>query len=115
MVNRVNPEFYTCSIGRDKDSYVIGNPDWQYAANKFVKQLPDDVIVHCKLCHFVLSINKFIFLLYFFYFYEYAVFVLLKTYCTMKIANVICSFLSLNKLFLALLLARPMLFVKQKQ
>jgi hypothetical protein len=22
--------------------------DWQYAANEFVKQLPDDVIVHCK-------------------------------------------------------------------
>ncbi|KAG2557892.1 hypothetical protein PVAP13_8NG210400 [Panicum virgatum] len=48
MVNLVNPEFYTCSIGRDKDSYVIGNPDWQYAANKFVKQLPDDVIVHLR-------------------------------------------------------------------
>ena len=148
MVNRANPEIYPCSIGRDKDSYVIrhkvGNycsalvttkhiqscklfwlrylvvqcswetdlfhfdmvltcsvhvssyislilsylcslcsfssnstADWQYAANEFVKQLPDDVIVHCKLCHFVLSINKFIFLLSFFftsvsYLYEYA-------------------------------------------
>ena len=145
MVNRANPEIYPCSIGRDKDFYVIrhkvGNycsalvttkhiqscklfwlrylvvqcswetdlfhfdmvltcsvhvssyislillylcsfslnstADWQYAANEFVKQLPDDVIVHCKLCHFVLSINKFIFLLSFFftsvsYLYEYA-------------------------------------------
>jgi len=40
--------------------------DWQYGANEFVKQLPDDVIVHCKLCHFVLSITMFIFLLLFF-------------------------------------------------
>jgi hypothetical protein len=23
--------------------------DWQYGAKEFVKQLPDDVIVHCKL------------------------------------------------------------------
>uniref|UniRef100_A0A0E0LR55 DUF676 domain-containing protein n=1 Tax=Oryza punctata TaxID=4537 RepID=A0A0E0LR55_ORYPU len=28
---------------------ILGsNADWQYAANEFVKQLPDDVIVHCS-------------------------------------------------------------------
>lgn len=37
--------------------------DWQYGANEFVKQLPDDVIVHCMLCHTVQSVSKFNFLL----------------------------------------------------
>jgi hypothetical protein len=27
---------------------LSSNADWQYAANEFVKQLPDDVIVHCS-------------------------------------------------------------------
>jgi hypothetical protein len=32
---------------------LTSTTDWQYAANEFVKQLPDDVIVHCKLLDFV--------------------------------------------------------------
>jgi hypothetical protein len=38
---------------------LSSNADWQYAANEFVKQLPDDVIVHCKLLHFILSITDY--------------------------------------------------------
>jgi hypothetical protein len=65
--------------------------DWQYGANEFVKQLPDHVIVHCKLCHFVLSITMLFSFTFFFasfsYFYEICSLFYLETDFTVKIAN----------------------------